>query len=395
MANEYNFGQVGTMSPEEYAQQQALNRQQQIAQLLMQQGVQNQPQGQMISGRYVPSSFFQNLLPIANIAASKYVGEKADTEAGKLAQKIREAKNIKEQAIVNKITGIPEQSTELAGPYTNKIPMPMAVTPAVKPDLSAALREIGTNNPYGVGQEYKATLLTNMIPKTPDAVAQYNFAKSSEGGNFKGSFNDFQNQMTPYQKASLAIQGTNQAQSRVPMGYRMTKDGGLEPIPGGPADQKAQTVNVGRETVNTLITGLKDQYNVLKDTGGITSTKESSLSNIPAYISSSSLGQGTGKLFGTANQSARNTIAQSRPLLLQAIAKATGMSSKQMDSNTELQMYLKAATDPSLDYEANMTALNQLQDLYGIGGATPAVSGGLPSASDIASERARRQGKKQ
>ena len=53
---------AGNMSPEEYAQQQALTRQQQMATMLMQQG-QQQPQGQMVSGRYVPTSFFQNLVP--------------------------------------------------------------------------------------------------------------------------------------------------------------------------------------------------------------------------------------------------------------------------------------------------------------------------------------------
>jgi hypothetical protein len=81
---------------------------------------------------------------------------------------------------------------------------------------------------------------------------------------------------------------------------------------------------------------------------------------------------------------------------LQAIAKATGMSSKQMDSNVELQMYLRAATDPKLDYESNIYALDQLQTLYGMGGAAPAAVGGgnMPSASDIAAERARRQGNK-
>jgi len=393
---------MGNMSPEDYAQQQALNRQQQMAALLMQQGVQ-QPQGQMVSGRYVPTSFFQNLLPIANIAASQYVGRKADTETAKLAQKIRDAKNTKEQAITNLIAGTPDQTTEMAGPYGQgvgkggaNVPMPVAVQQGQKPDLAAALREIGTNNPYGVGKEYKASILSNMIPKTPDEVAKYNFAKTPEGGNFKGSFNDFQNQMNEYQKRSLAIQGANQAQSRVPMGYRMKQDGSLEAIPGGPADQKAQTIDIGRQTVDTLITGLKDKYNLLKESGGITSTSQGALSNVPAYLSSSGVGQALGKTFATENQSARNTIAQSRPLLLQAIARATGMSSKQMDSNTELQMYLKAATDPTLDYEANTYALNQLQTLYGLGGTAPVAGGGgnVPSVSDIDAEIAKRANKK-
>lgn len=370
------------MTPEDYAQQQALNRQQQMAQMLMQQGTQ-MPSGQMVSGRYVAPSFFQNVLPLAQMYAGTRMAEKGDKQALELAQRIRAAKGEKEQKITNLMAGTPEQVTEMAGPYGQgvgkggaNVPMPVAVQPGTKPDLAAALREIGTNNPYGVGTEYKATILGNMIPKTPDAVAQYNFAKSPEGGGFKGSFNDFQNQMTPYQRQSLSIQAGNQAQSKIPMGYRMTSDGkGLEPIPGGPADQKAQTVNAGRETVDTLIAGLKDQYGILKKGGGITTT-ENTFMNVPAYLSSTAAGQATGKLFGTQNQSARNTIVQSRPLLLAAIKNATGMSAKQMDSNVELKMYLDAATNPSLDFEANMAALNQLETLYGLSGTAPAGGAG-------------------
>ena len=81
-------GQIGDMSPEDFAQQQTLNRQQQMAAMLMQQGMQ-QPQGQMVSGRFVPTSFFQNIAPLANIFASKYIGEKADTEQAKLAKRLR------------------------------------------------------------------------------------------------------------------------------------------------------------------------------------------------------------------------------------------------------------------------------------------------------------------
>ena len=49
MANGYNLGQAGTMTPELFAEQQDLNRQQRMAQMLMQQG-QQAPQGQMIMG---------------------------------------------------------------------------------------------------------------------------------------------------------------------------------------------------------------------------------------------------------------------------------------------------------------------------------------------------------
>jgi hypothetical protein len=133
---------IGTLPPELYEQQQQLNRQQQMAQLLMQQGMQ-QPQGQMVSGRYVPTSFFQNILPLAQLYAGKSMAEKADTETTKLAQKLR----TQEIADINKYNQIlrgqeavaaqPEKTTELAGPYGEmvgqnnvNIPMPTATMPA-------------------------------------------------------------------------------------------------------------------------------------------------------------------------------------------------------------------------------------------------------------------------
>jgi hypothetical protein len=192
------------MSPEEYAQQQALTRQQQMATMLMQQGLQNQPQGQMVSGRYVPTSFFQNLVPLANIAASKYIGEKADTEQAKLAAAIRQNRAKAEESILSKVTGTPAQATELAGPYTGNIPMPTDVQPAVAPDLAGALREISTNQ-YGAGKDLKPTIIKQMLPepiKPTNDMQNYEFAKST---GFKGSFNDFKNQITPYQQAQLGM----------------------------------------------------------------------------------------------------------------------------------------------------------------------------------------------
>jgi hypothetical protein len=131
MANEYNFGQPGTMSPEDYAQQQQLNRQQQMAQMLLQQGTQ-QPQGQMVSGRYVPTSFFQNILPMANIAASQYVGSKADAEQNKLAQRLR-TQEIADIGKYNQllkgteaVPAAPEKYTQLAGPFDKENKMPLA-----------------------------------------------------------------------------------------------------------------------------------------------------------------------------------------------------------------------------------------------------------------------------
>ena len=84
---DFNANQASTLSPEDYAQQQQINRQQRFADMLMAQG--QQPQGQMVSGRYVAPSFFQMLNPVANMLAGAYVGKQADTKGAELAQRLR------------------------------------------------------------------------------------------------------------------------------------------------------------------------------------------------------------------------------------------------------------------------------------------------------------------
>ena len=195
---------MGNMSPEEYAQQQALTRQQQMATLLMQQG-QQQPQGQMVSGRYVPTSFFQNLVPIANIAAAKYVGEKADTEQAKLAAAIRQNRNKAEQKISDLAFGTPEISTELAGPYAGNIPQPRAVLQdATKPDMVAALREINTNM-YGAGKDLKPLIFKQMMPEPTPEEKRFKAAVADGSWNVQkqGGLNAFLNQMNDKDRASL------------------------------------------------------------------------------------------------------------------------------------------------------------------------------------------------
>jgi hypothetical protein len=187
MADGYNFGQAGTMSPEEFAQQQQLNRQQQMAALLMQQG-QKPAQGQMISGRFVAPSFFQNITPLVQTALGSYLGGKADTEAAKLANAIRENKADIEQQIISKLTPQPARSEELAGPAYKGV-APSIQYPEQGPDYAGALQMINMN-PYGAGKEMRAEILKKQLG--PEDTADYrNFLKVKAEG-FKGTFNDYQ-----------------------------------------------------------------------------------------------------------------------------------------------------------------------------------------------------------
>lgn len=127
-----------------------------------------------------------------------------------------------------------------------------------------------------------------------------------------------------------------------------------------------QNLNKGQGQVSDLINNIKGYYTNLDAAGGAVNSNNNAFTNTGAYLSNTLMGQGVGKAFGTANQNIRNNIEQSRPLLINAIRQATGMSAKAMDSNAELNFYLKAATDPTLDVKSNLLALDKLEELYGM-----------------------------
>jgi hypothetical protein len=92
MAQAQMLNLAGGFPPEILQQQQALNRQQKMAELLMQQG-QSMPSGQMVSGRYVAPSFFQYAAPLAQMYAGTRLAEKGDKAALDLATKLRQTQS--------------------------------------------------------------------------------------------------------------------------------------------------------------------------------------------------------------------------------------------------------------------------------------------------------------
>ena len=158
---------MGTLTPEQMLQQQQILRQQKMAEMLMQKGME-QPQGQMISGRYVAPSIFQNLAGLANT----YVGQKGIKEADQaqldLAKQLRADETIAMADYMKEKQGTPAvfQNTELAGPYAGNIPMPIAqkeITPAKAPNPQAAYANLYVH------------------PKASAAQRQFAFGKMNEG----------------------------------------------------------------------------------------------------------------------------------------------------------------------------------------------------------------------
>ena len=168
---------IGAIPPELFAQQQQLNRQQQMAQLLMQQGM-NQPQGQMVSGRYVAPSFFQYATPLAQMYAGTRLQEKGDKAMADLLRNLQVGKTQAEESIIKSLTPQPAQLNELAGPYTGNVPMPISYQPPKEPDYAEAARLIRTN-PYGAGKEFMPQIAKNLIPETPSAIKEFEYAEKN------------------------------------------------------------------------------------------------------------------------------------------------------------------------------------------------------------------------
>jgi hypothetical protein len=157
---------MGTLPPELYEQQQQLNRQQKMAQALIQQG-QQMPQGQTVSGRYVAPSFFQNIAPLVQTYLGSRMAEKGDKQALDLAAQLRKRYGDELKEFRNLMQGREELAPEQAGPTQTgqAIPQEMVrgapnvqgaydfAASAYNPALQAAgLRKL-TEGPIKVGVE--------------------------------------------------------------------------------------------------------------------------------------------------------------------------------------------------------------------------------------------------
>ena len=154
---------IGTLNPEQMLQQQQILRQQKMAEMLLQQGMQ-QPQGQMVSGRYVAPSIFQNIAGLANTYMGQRGIERAEQAQLDLAKRLR----------ADEISAMADFMPQLKGSPAQMYPAQAGPTPT------------GGNIPL---QESKAAIPPNPLayenlyanPKASAAQRQLAFTKMSEG----------------------------------------------------------------------------------------------------------------------------------------------------------------------------------------------------------------------
>ena len=155
---------IGTLPPELFAEQQQLNRQQQMAQALMQQG-QQQPQGQMVSGRYVPTSFFQNILPLAQTFVGNRLAEQGDQKAIALADKLRKRESEVLGKYMTSITPVEAREGGIYGPNGQLTQTTTADMFGPDMQLNPQYKQMAAVQ--GRGPDYKAAFEAAMDPYAP------------------------------------------------------------------------------------------------------------------------------------------------------------------------------------------------------------------------------------
>jgi len=114
---------------------QDISRQRDLAKLLLQKGMTDNLQGQMVSGRYVGASPLQGIANMYSAYQGKKLSEESDRKQAELAEKLRKVQSTEAQDILGALRGTPEQTVYgagMEGPTMN-------VTPAVEGSQQAAL----------------------------------------------------------------------------------------------------------------------------------------------------------------------------------------------------------------------------------------------------------------
>lgn len=204
---------IGTLTPEQMLEQQKILRQQKMAEMLMQQGMQ-QPQGQMISGRYVAPSIFQNLAGLANVYMGQRGIERADQAQIDLAKRLRADETSAMADYFQQIKPIPAQPApagyELIDAGTPAIPANrqaalanLIANPKASPRLQNFAFNKMTADPEGFTLAEGATrverqpdgslkVVASGGDKTSSDYKDYLLASKDPINPFKGSFVDYQ-----------------------------------------------------------------------------------------------------------------------------------------------------------------------------------------------------------
>ena len=223
-------GPFDNLPPEVALEQQRLTRQQQLANALMQNN--QQPQGQMVSGRFVAPSIFQNLQPVANMLTGAYLANKSDEKSLALSQALRKRYGDELSQYQNLMN--PKQ-TELAGPtptgslLMSNVPDRQAANLFAATAYNPALQAVGMKNLTQGPKWEKASFTDEKTGRTREGVIDVNSTDPISTFQVGG----VKPEMSAYERASLQFKAGDQAISRANLYYNTGMGAGGGGVPTG------------------------------------------------------------------------------------------------------------------------------------------------------------------
>ena len=192
----------------------ALERQKKLADLLQSRALE-QPQGQMVSGRYVAPSIIQQLAPLANAYMGRKAGENYESEASKLAQKLRQQNVTEGEDILSTLMGKQGQAVPMTAPSTDADAQPsgfygtqpsMEMQGGVAPDkMGAMLKALKAQG--SIGQALAPQLMSSMFKEdTPLILPKGGTAINRRGEVIAKGAPDEEKPPVSYQEYKLAKQ---------------------------------------------------------------------------------------------------------------------------------------------------------------------------------------------
>jgi hypothetical protein len=123
----------------------------------------------------------------------------------------------------------------------------------------------------------------------------------------------------------------------------------------------------GRNNVTDMLTQLDGYYNELDKMNAIHNTDKGKASNMAASFNTSETGQKLGRSMGSKDQAVRDNINTIRTTLIPQIMKASGITGGMLNSDVELQNFLKSMTDTGQDISVAKAQIKRFDKIYGNG----------------------------
>lgn len=280
-------------------------------------------------------------------------------------------------------------------------PQAVAAARALDADIAIASKEPVYHNVPGVGlvDPRAGKIIVAEQDKATELQRNFEYAK---GQGFKGNIFDYEKALReagrapaqpraePAPTIAQIIDPTNPSQM-ITIDAKRYQGGGAGSVgvigvsgkePG--AALRVNKVEEGKSQLANDLDNLRSSFSELDRLRAIPSTERNVLSNIMSATAASGVGQAMNRAGGSPEQVERDVINSARQRLVSSIKNATGMSSRSLDSNVELQTMLRSISDPGQSIEAALRIIDDIENAYVKGAGMPkknAPGGGAPAAA--------------